>query len=210
MYLLKIGTAHCCDECQDSPCDECEPPVCCLYPGPLNPNTGEAQVNDSDLPDSVSLTTSQGTFILPHIGGFTFRLGTSYQILGSGGAYLVQESSGHPPQFAGQIGQGTCLVSDMSMGAEFDEPTCIVEDHFHDTYTVTVTGASGGSVTVIRQDTCTWKGGVYTLRYGGEPRAPDNNHGPSGPPYRWKVNGHAKTGLHNTPVGSYADGYSVA
>jgi len=66
----------------------------------------------------------------------------------------------------------------------------VVDDTFADTYQVT--GPVNGTVT--RQGRCVWTGTGLTL----------SNYG-----YQWTVNGRAKTGNQNTPVGSYADGYSV-
>ena len=67
----------------------------------------------------------------------------------------------------------------------------VVDDTFEDTYAVT--GPVNGTVT--RQSRCVWTGTGLTL----------SNYG-----FQWTVNGRAKSGNQNTPVGSYADGYSVA
>ena len=67
----------------------------------------------------------------------------------------------------------------------------VVEDTFSDTYQVT--GAVSG--TVSRLSRCVWSGTGLTL----------SNYG-----FQWAVNGRNKSGNQNTPVGSYADGYSVS
>jgi len=64
-------------------------------------------------------------------------------------------------------------------------------DDFDDIYQVS--GPVSGTVT--RESLCVWSGTGLTL----------SNFG-----YQWKVNGRNKSGNQNTPVGSYADGYSVA
>jgi hypothetical protein len=66
-----------------------------------------------------------------------------------------------------------------------------VKDQFADAYTVS--GPISGTVT--RESICVWRGSNLRL----------TNFG-----YQWKVNGNNKTGNQNTPVGSYAGGYSVS
>jgi hypothetical protein len=66
-----------------------------------------------------------------------------------------------------------------------------VEDQFADTYTIS--GPISGTVT--RESICVWSGEnlrVTNFRY------------------QWRVNGNNKSGNQNTPVGSYAGGYSVS
>ena len=66
-----------------------------------------------------------------------------------------------------------------------------IEDQFADTYTVS--GSISGTVT--RESVCVWRGTGLTL----------TNFG-----YQWKVNGNNKSGFQNTPVGSYAGGFTVS
>ena len=75
-------------------------------------------------------------------------------------------------------------------------PLCLIdginwEDLFADTYTVS--GPISGTVT--RESVCVWRGSNLRL----------TNFG-----FQWKVNGNNKSGFQNTPVGSYAGGYSVS
>ena len=79
-----------------------------------------------------------------------------------------------------------CLISSYKGSAELG-----IEDQFADTYTVS--GPISGTVT--RESVCVWRGSNLRL----------TNFG-----FQWKVNGNNKTGLQNTPVGSYAGGYSVS
>ena len=71
----------------------------------------------------------------------------------------------------------------------FGEPLAI-DDTFADTFEVS--GPVSGTVT--RQSLCVWSGEGLTL----------SNLG-----YQWRINGRSKTGNQNTPVGIYADGYTV-
>lgn len=66
-----------------------------------------------------------------------------------------------------------------------------LQDQFADTYLVS--GPVSGTVT--RESVCVWRGNNLTL----------SNFG-----YQWRVNGNSKSGNQNTPVGSYAGGYSVS
>jgi hypothetical protein len=77
-----------------------------------------------------------------------------------------------------------CLFQTIEEGAA-------ILDTFADAYQVS--GPVSGTVT--RESLCVWSGTGLTL----------SNFG-----YQWKVNGRNKSGNQNTPVGSYADGYSVA
>ena len=75
-------------------------------------------------------------------------------------------------------------------------PLCLIddfrtEDQFADAYTVS--GPISGTVT--RESVCVWLGTRLRL----------TNFG-----YQWKVNGNNKSGFQNTPVGSYAGGYTVS
>jgi hypothetical protein len=76
-----------------------------------------------------------------------------------------------------------CLISEIFVNK--------VKDQFADTYAIS--GPISGTVT--RESICVWRGSNLRL----------TNFG-----YQWKVNGNNKTGNQNTPVGSYAGGYSVS
>jgi hypothetical protein len=83
---------------------------------------------------------------------------------------------------------GACLFAPI-----FNDPLDYfsLEDQFADTYTIS--GPISGTVT--RESICVWSGEnlrVTNFRY------------------QWRVNGNNKSGNQNTPVGSYAGGYSVA
>jgi hypothetical protein len=83
------------------------------------------------------------------------------------------------------------------------------KDNFADTYFVS--GPISGSVSRI--DLCTWVGTGLRLKYDGRfifldpPNAmPTEKIGN----FIWQVNGNNKTGFQNTPVGSYAGGFTVS
>lgn len=85
-------------------------------------------------------------------------------------------------------------------------------DRFADVYAI-----NGTVVTRIVSETesefvyspsCVWEGGGLVLRYNGgyigrEPFTPTGI-------FKWTVNGNAKIGNQNTPVGSYAGGFTVS
>ena len=79
-----------------------------------------------------------------------------------------------------------CLIYD-----KFQDPNAFYQDQFADTYTVS--GPISGTVT--RESICVLSG--VNLRL--------TNFG-----YQWRVNGNNKSGDQNTPVGSYAGGYTVS
>ena len=91
---------------------------------------------------------------------------------------------------------GMCLITE-------DSDT---EDLFANTYTVS--GTISGTVT--RVSLCVWEGDQLKLIYDGrtvdfgEPGAPFFGS------YKWKLNGNNKSGFQNTPVGSYAGGFTIS
>jgi hypothetical protein len=81
---------------------------------------------------------------------------------------------------------GECLISRLP-----PDTSGTIADQFADTYTVS--GPISGTVT--RESVCVWRGSNLRL----------TNFG-----FQWKVNGNNKSGFQNTPVGSYAGGYTVS
>ena len=110
-----------------------------------------------------------------------------------------------------------CIVYPAVFSTDFQ-----TRDKFADTYSVTgPLGPSGESITEIAKRgpltgpdssdrfyyNCAWRSSNFTLRYsGGIEKTPPGNVSGS---YKWSVNGNNKSGNQNTPVGSYAGGYSV-
>jgi hypothetical protein len=90
--------------------------------------------------------------------------------------------------FASSSAFGGCLIGEYGSG---NFPNPFVTDQLADTYTVS--GPISGTVT--RQNQCVWSGTNLRL----------TNFN-----YQWKLNGNNKSGFQNTPVGSYAGGYSVS
>ena len=177
--------------------------VCCMYPAD---QLGIGYTED-DLPDtidvlvSISPTVSQ-RFLMSRNGSeygpvtTTFTVGL---ITLSYDTYIIIETFVSGLEwFLLKIRQGTneeslepifpCLFAEYSTDPDVPNE---IEDTFEDTYSVT--GPVNGTVT--RQSRCVWTGTGLTL----------SNYG-----YHWTVNGRANSGNQNPPVGSYADGYSVA
>jgi hypothetical protein len=97
-----------------------------------------------------------------------------------------------PAELAGQYNAagfgGACLIGGLEGQQDWG---CFVTDDFADSYTIN--GLISGTVT--RESVCVWRGaGLTLLNYG----------------YQWRVNGNNKIGDQNTPVGSYAGGYTVS
>jgi hypothetical protein len=85
------------------------------------------------------------------------------------------------------VWEDTCLLQDMS-------GEIIIEDQFADSYTVI--GPISGTVTRTgEENVCIWSGTRLTL---------------TNLDYQWKVNNNNKLGFQNTPVGSYAGGFTVS
>jgi hypothetical protein len=100
--------------------------------------------------------------------------------LREGGEWVGTEVANEDAEF------GECLISRLPPDTSGE-----IADQFADTYTVS--GPIPGTVT--RESICVWSGEnlrVTNFRY------------------QWRVNGNNKSGNQNTPVGSYAGGYSVS
>lgn len=182
------------DGVQRVSCSCCEEADCCLYPAD---QLGIGYTQD-DLPDTIdwdsTFDTSPGTIITLSRNGDQY--GPYTRPSGVSTYFLVELDVSSTPQWTLFSTDGDPL---------FDQYNAIhpclfqpstgelqrIEDNFEDTYEVT--GPVSGTVT--RQSRCVWSGTGLTL----------SNYG-----YQWKVNGRDKSGNQNTPVGSYADGYSVS
>lgn len=169
-------------------CTCCGPTVCCMYPADQL-GIGYAA---ADLPDTID------------VEGQIMGVPTRIIVARNGSEYgPINQTT------IGGIPFSTTLLVDFDsfdtlvwrFDNDFSGDPClfladnseqyVVEDTFEDTYEVT--GPVNGTVT--RQSRCVWTGTGLTL----------SNYG-----YQWTVNGRDKSGNQNTPVGSYADGYSVA
>lgn len=106
-------------------------------------------------------------------------------------------------------GLGSCLILDkFTITPTPATPTrgsIWIFDNFADAYSIS--GPISGTVT--RTDLCTWRGDGLILRYDGRINQIGNEFIPVGT-FKWRVNGNNKSGFQNTPVGSYAGGYSVS
>lgn len=184
-------------------CSCCEEAMCCPYPAD---QLGVGYTED-DLPDTIDVlvnisTTADQRFLMSRNGSEYGPVETTFTIGATTITYdtyvIVETFVAQLQWFLLSIRQGTgeesleaispCLFDEFSSSEDIPN---IIEDVFEDTYTVS--GPASGTVT--RQSRCVWTGAGLTL----------SNYG-----YQWRVNGRAKSGNQNTPVGSYADGYSVA
>ncbi len=98
------------------------------------------------------------------------------------------------------FGLRDCLIGSAVVGN-------FILDKFKDTYQVS--GIKNG--TVIRQNSCLWTGAGITLKYDSQVPPPGDFQGVYATgTFKFKVNGFNKIGFNNTPVGSYAGGYTVS
>jgi hypothetical protein len=179
--ILKGGKVSC--SCCEEPSGEC-----CMYPAQA---LADGLYSSSDLPDAISggdYVRSGTTFFGPP-NSFNVEL-----IIGQNGfaEWAAARNYANPPFFdIGFVGPectSRCLIT---LEQDLGQFCYSHEDQFADAYTVS--GPTNGTVT--RQSVCVWRGTGLTL----------TNFG-----YQWKVNGNNKSGFQNTPVGSYAGGYTVS
>lgn len=171
-------------------CSCCEEAFCCPYPAA---QLGVGYTQD-DLPDTIDvlglilgvptriIVTRSGSFYGP-INQSIFGGGAFSEFIfvatGVAGTRWFRNSTNGEP-----IGLGEpCLFQSLEEGLG-------ILDTF--AYAYEVSGPVSGTVT--RQSICVWSGEGLTL----------SNFG-----YQWRINGRSKTGNQNTPVGIYADGYTV-
>ena len=185
--ITKDGKVSC--EC----CGEC-----CMYPADrLWPDSADPDFfTFDDLPDALELETESEVVIynkdIQNIEGLTWKL---YQSEDDEEERIIWNSDeiaygtlgcidGNGPRYAAVPSVGgvsCCLIGGGS----------IFKDQFADTYAVS--GPISGTVT--RESVCVWRGPNLRL----------TNFG-----FQWKVNNNNKSGLQNTPVGSYEGGFSVS
>jgi hypothetical protein len=176
------------DEERKVSCACCTPTVCCMYPAD---QLGVGYTED-DLPDTIDV---EGLVLGVPTRIIVPRNGSQYGPFNqstSGGATFTDTLLVDLNVFGNlawlfnedAIGDPCLFLADNS--EEY-----VVEDTYEDAYQIT--GPVSGTVT--RQSRCLWSGTGLTL----------SNYG-----YQWTVNGRSKSGDQNTPVGSYADGYSVS
>jgi len=176
------------DGVQRVSCSCCEEAICCMYPAD---QLGIGYTQD-DLPDTID------------VAGLILGVITRIIVPRNGSQYGPFNQS-----TSGGITFTDTLLVDLNVSGllawlfndDLTGQTCLfladnseeyaIEDTFEDAYEVT--GPVSGTVT--RQSRCAWSGTGLTL----------SNFG-----YQWKVNGRDKSGNQNTPVGSYADGYSLS
>jgi hypothetical protein len=170
-------------------CECCE---CCLYPAQA---LLDGLYTVDDLPDTLIVVGSEqapySCLVTKTNGSSPYYSGTcegeqSRIIINDDNAWefqLLNDEVWLEPQ---DRSPNACLIFDPNL-----EGNAYVEDQFADTYTIS--GPISGTVT--RESICVWSGEnlrVTNFRY------------------QWRVNGNNKSGFQNTPVGSYAGGYSVS
>lgn len=173
------------DEERKVSCSCCEEAVCCPYPA----NQLGVGYTEDDLPDTINFSgqiMGVATYVVATRTGSGYVTATQSNALGQTFTQTISVDFAYGEWIiSGEATGNPCLFwFDISQDYA-------IEDFFADTYTVS--GPVSGTVT--RQNACVWTGAGLTL----------SNYG-----YQWKVNGRNKSGFQNTPVGSYADGYSVA
>jgi hypothetical protein len=192
-------------------CECCEVEECCMYPAEAYGTLYQFE----DLPDEIEFkyTNPQGGFFGPltmskiqeglSVG---YRGGPNDEVVvfnNSSFSWDAADGGGAIP------GGGFCLIFDYD--AELDILfEAITEDLFANTYSIS--GPISGTVT--RRDkfrTTVDEFAPITIKYNcglwteGELRLSFN-----ATKCKWTVNGNEKAGFQNTPVGSYAGGYTVS
>ena len=186
---------------------ECCGVECCMYPAQA---LADGLYSADDLPDTVVQVSSD---VPPVVIVFT-KLSSPQPGDGLGGAGTPTTYFSGTDSFGNSVGvgiysndeepkewKGTKIPNESS---EFGE--CLLsigtfqsnllvwralQDQFAGAYTI------GGPIsgTVTRESICVWAGTNLRL----------TNFG-----YQWRINGNSKSGDQNTPVGSYAGGFSVS
>ena len=166
-------------------CSCCGPEIpCCMYAG----NLAGREIPFEDLPspiyvDGIAFAKQIGEVPgdLPYYINGENQIQSGWVLIGPMTDYISFSS--------------TCLFGEYISIDDPVLPPILVEDQFANSYTVT--GPINGTVTrnIESGKDCIWSGEGLTLRFF---------------VYEWKVNGKNKSGLQNTPVGSYEGGYTVS
>ena len=193
-------------------CECCEE-GCCMYPAEAYGTLYQFE----DLPDEIEFkytNFNEGGFFGPYTmskvqeeGLITAYRGGPDDEVAIGNIVGVEWGANDG---GGPIAGGFCLIFDYEE-REINVFEAIAEDLFANTYSIS--GPISGTVT--RQDKFRTTAGGFappiTIKYncglwtGGELRLSFN-----GIKCKWTVNGNEKAGFQNTPVGSYAGGYTVS
>jgi hypothetical protein len=186
----------------------CECCGCCMYPASVYRTLYQFE----DLPDQIKLTYTN-----LNEGGFfqytlTKILNESISYIGGPDNEVVinhNDISWSGADGGGATGGGgECLIYNYKQEAELFTYEEIVEDFFADTYSIS--GPISGTVT-RSSDFREFSEEIITIKYncgrwiGSGLRLSFNST-----KCKWTVNGNEKAGFQNTPVGSYAGGFSVS
>ena len=180
------------DRVQRVSCSCCEEAICCPYPAD---QLGVGYTQD-DLPDTIdvggSILGAPARIIVSRSGSF---YGPINQSIFNGTAFtefiFVETNDFSEVVWFRNTTNGEPVgIGEPCLFQTLEEGSAIL-DTFADTFEVS--GPVNGTVT--RESLCVWSGTGLTL----------SNFG-----YQWKVNNRDKSENQNTPVGSYADGYSVS
>ena len=162
---------------------------CCLYPAQA---LGDGLYSVNDLPDEIIYQNPFGEPLALYKG-----IKTSPITPAISGAFFGRSEPEFEDSFVYYAVDSYDEGWRKGEGLDFPPGLCLIgedngyEDQFAEAYTVS--GPISGTVT--RESVCVWRGSNLRL----------TNFG-----FQWKVNGNNKTGLQNTPVGSYAGGYTVS
>lgn len=206
--ILKDGRASC------SCCN------CCMYYAQALAN---GLYTADDLPDEIELRQAQYIEIFTKSGN-----GYTGDLLGAPWTIELRSAPENPAIFnwaavaqGGVANDAACLVgaypkNDAST-LTFGWDGWHTADRFADTYTISgpisgtvtrIARAPSGSGLFVGSIACEWVGDGLVLRYNGG-FSTQASFAPVGS-FKWSINGNAKSGFQNTPVGSYAGGYSVS
>lgn len=208
-------------------CGCCDLGECFFYPAV---GIREGLYTAADLPDFVNLTFNE-TYLYQKSGDMYFST-TSVGMFPAGNLRIIIYDRGGPIwapgsetfdlgwAWQGLFNDGWQILNDVgsNLSSFSDIGNFIVKDLFADTYTVTgIFNGQQDSRTVSRipplplfPKTCVWQGDGVTLKYNGrftyDREPPFTLQGN----FKFQVNGNNKIGFQNTPVGSYAGGYTVS
>jgi hypothetical protein len=171
-------------------CACCAPPEeCCMYPAQA---LFDGFYTVDDLPDEIIYKNPFGEPLALYKG-----IKTSPITPAISGAFFGRPEPEFEDSFVYYAVDSYDEGWRKSAGLDFSPGLCLIgeEDGYQDQFAEAYTVSGPVSGTVTRESICTWTDENLRL----------TNFG-----YQWKVNGNNKSGLQNTPVGSYAGGYTVS
>jgi hypothetical protein len=193
-------------------CECCEEGECCMYPTRA---LKDGKYVVGDLPDTVVIRRSSQDFVL-YKGVWSGNPAIFGELAAAGAFYGREEeefdevyiaySEGYSYEEGWEQGAGIGYIGDPCLFGEPD--STINRDEFEDSYQVS--GPISG--TVFREKVCLWRGTGIVLKYNGNIEEANSTQfiDTITGTFKFKINGNNKIGFNNTPVGSYAGGYTVS